>query len=618
MTENASLNLLGIVESQDDPAVGVTSSPSTTLNITIDIKDVSSTGRTLGQMVYVVLEEDGQKLLVIGQIVEIETQNRWHEDPAFKGVIKRHGRLPHLSGQADNRVATISVQACYSLNDEIPTGYILGNSPSTGLDIQKMNNQVMHALVANHESAITYIGKVYGTQVDLPFWFKHFGKTDEEHNEAGAGDAFHIGVFGKTGSGKSVTAACMLLGYVKNKNNMSILILDPQSQFYIDRDLLPGGGKLEDMVTQMGMAYQKYQLIEDVCLPGDKYELFGELLLNNNFIKNAFRPISDEKQIDAKEEIVDYMLGRANNPGFDLNRIPDPKILLKEMLECFIQKETYMKTGRGGVEKPVEEYSKHITNIYSSPTYQDRLCNRIENLLARFDSPMEQKVIDKWVNTLELFKTQKQDGTQKLSVDEIVKRTVTQEGNFIILDVGGENGSTENENLQALFINVIEKKVVEVGAELYTDGENKANCLIVMDEAHRFISHESSDPRIVELTNEIIDSVRTTRKYGIGYMFITQTIESLNREILRQMRIFGFGYGLTTGPELKKISELVSNNAAVQLYRSFIDPSSNKKFPFMFFGPVSPLSFTGSPLFLEVYTSMDDLRVGLGLNNTAA
>ena len=69
-------------------------------------------------MVYVILEEDGQNILVIGQIISIETQNRWHQDPAFKGVIKRHGRLPHLSGTADNRIATISVQACYVIGDD--------------------------------------------------------------------------------------------------------------------------------------------------------------------------------------------------------------------------------------------------------------------------------------------------------------------------------------------------------------------------------------------------------------------------------------------------------------------------------------------------------------------
>ena len=129
-----------------------------------------------------------------------------------------------------------------------------------------------------------------------------------------------------------------------------------------------------------------------------------------------------------------------------------------------------------------------------------------------------------------------------------------------------------------------------------------------MDEAHRFISKDSSDERIKKLTKDIIGSVRTTRKYGIGYMFITQTIESLDDEIIRQMRIFGFGYGLTSGPELKKVSEVVNNPAALQLYKSFIDPSSNGKFPFMFFGPISPLSFTGSPLFIEVYKDFNNFK----------
>src|SRR5688572_1001551 len=155
-------------------AMGITGSPSTTLDVVIDITEQTKTDRTLGQMVYVCVEEDGRYVLVIGQIIEIETKNRWHEDPAFKGVIKRHGRLPHLSGAADNRIATISVQACYDLGSNIPEGYILGTSPSTGEKVFKMNNEVMATLMVGHKNAITYIGNVYGTKVDLPFWFKHF------------------------------------------------------------------------------------------------------------------------------------------------------------------------------------------------------------------------------------------------------------------------------------------------------------------------------------------------------------------------------------------------------------------------------------------------------------
>src|SRR3989344_4901185 len=191
-----------VLEKIKDPAniaMGITGSPRNTLEVVIDITELTKTDRTLGQMVYVAVEEDGRNVLVIGQIIEIETKNRWHEDPAFKGVIKRHGTLPHLSGAADNRIATISVQACYDLGSDDPEGYILGTSPSTGVKVFKMNNTVMEALMTGNKKAITYIGKVYGTNVDLPFWFKHFDRTDTTSDEYGAGDAYHIGVFGKTG-----------------------------------------------------------------------------------------------------------------------------------------------------------------------------------------------------------------------------------------------------------------------------------------------------------------------------------------------------------------------------------------------------------------------------------
>lgn len=591
-------HLLDVIKNQGKNAVGITSSPSNTLDITIDITEESKTERTLGQMAYAVLEEDGENILVIGQIIEIQTKNRWHEDPSFKGVIKRHGKLPHLSGTADNRIATISVQACYNLGESAPESYILGTSPSTGERIQKMNNEVMTALMKNHEKDITYLGKVYGTNVDLPLWFKHFDKTDTKNHEAGAGDAYHIGVFGKTGSGKTVTAAYMLLGYAKNKNNISILVLDPQKQFYSDRELLGvNSEKLEPRIKKAGMKYERYEILNDIYLPSDRYELFGDLLSNNGFIEEAFRPLYDEDKVERmKDSVVDYLRGRSNNPRFNLGAIDDSKKLLSEMLTRFLELKDEEEERMG--------FSKYVYGVFGTKDTRTRLQSRIRFVSENLDRQIP--ILEKWNGALSLFHKQKNGGT-KIAVDEIVDKTVAQNGNFIVLDISGRSGEIENENIQALFVKIIEEKIVEAGAKLYTQGK-KANCLIVMDEAHRFIASESTDPRVKDLTTEIIGSVRTTRKYGIGYMFITQTLESLDEEILRQMRIFAFGYGLTSGSELRKVSELVNNESAVQLYKSFIDPSSNKKFPFMFFGPVSPLSFTGSPLFLEVYTDPSKFR----------
>lgn len=591
MADTNSSKLLEAITSPRGVALGITGSPSTTLDIVIDITEEGKADRTLGQMVYVLVEEDRRKVLVIGQIISIETKNRWHEDQAFKGVIKRHGRLPHLSGAADNRIATISVQACYDLNDSAnPSGYILGTSPSTGEKVWKMDNPVMSALMESNQKAVTYIGKVYGTEVDLPFWFKHFDKDDTANHEFGAKDAYHIGVFGKTGSGKTVTASLMLLGYAKNRNNISTLVLDPQGQFYLDRDLLPSGASFKDELTKMGMKYERFKILEDVCLPGTDTDLFADLLLNNDFIRTAFNIFTEDKIALAAEAVTAYMDGRMSRPGFSLGTVTDKMALMKEMLERFLRLDDKMEKEEG--------FSRYILDIYATKDSRNKLVRKITATLETLDSNNGLK--SKWESVLELFSRTKAAGGTKTEIAEIVRSIVEENGNFIILDLSPRSGEVESENLQARFVSLIESAVVEAGANYYAKGK-KANALIVMDEAHRFIAGDSPDERIKELTSHIVGSVRTTRKYGIGYMFITQTVESLDEEILRQMRIFGFGYGLTSGPELRKVAEVINNPSALQLYKSFIDPSSNQKFPFMFFGPISPLSFTGSPLFIEVY-----------------
>lgn len=574
--------------------IGATGSPSSTLEITIDIREQHRLQRTLGQMVYIKVKEDDRDILVLGQIVSVETRNRWHEDPAFKGVIKRYGSLPHLSETADNRIATISVQSAYDLGSLDPEGYILGTSPSTGLRVDMMTNDIMDLLMEKHKDNLTYLGHFYNTDVHAPFWLKHFDKDDLEHGEAGAGDAYHIGVFGKTGSGKSNTAASMLVGYARNSHNMNVLVLDPQGQFYADHELIPGGKSFEEEVKKQGMTYTKLHILRDVYLPGTMIDLFGELLIGTQFIQLAFGKFYQEEKIDAaKNEVIAYLTGRTKDPSFSLERV-DPLGLLEEMIANFADK-TKSEKKQGS-----PEWSKFSFNVYGTRVTRDRIQEQVDKLHDNLESYPE--IIDRWQKAIQFFQS-RYDGHEKLPIDRLVRGMVQGKGNMVVLNLLDETASSLTENIQAVFINEIERRIVEEGAKLY--GKQRANCLIVIDEAHRFISYDTSDTRVRELTREIIASVRTTRKYGIGYMFITQTIESLDDEILKQMRIFAFGYGLTTGQELRRIADLINSPSALQLYQSFIDPSSNHKYPFMFFGPVSPLSFTGSPLFVNMYTGPD-------------
>lgn len=559
--------------------IGVTSSPSTTTEISIDITSTSKNPNPslLGKMVFVKMREAGQEVLALGQITSVETRNRWHEDMAFKGVIKQQGSLPNLSGTADTRLANIGIQSCFTkINSEIPIGHVLAISPSTGQAVKKMNDTFMRKLVRGYGKAIQYIGTIYGSEdVNMPMWFKHFGTAKGDGDYTAAGDALHIGVFGKTGSGKTVMSSLMLLSYARNKK-MNILVFDPQGQFYRDNKLLPSDKKLEEAINDIeGIKYKKCKLIKDISLPND-FELFGNLLLESGYIRQAFNLTTDDKKEDMKKLIVNYLFN-----SDEIQFIRDLKL-----------------------DKMLDHLKKNVKKVYKTPKGQSDLEETIQ--YAKNDQ-MSKSIFDR---IYKLFNKGKED------IEQVVKRVVSSEekGNFVIIDTSISDKDTDK--YQPLFLELIEKTIVKQSEKLYGSGQELANALVVMDEAHRFISRSPSELRIKGLTKNIVDAVRTTRKYGVGHMFITQTLESLDDEIVKQLRIHVFGYGLTTGDELRKIRNTINSDSALNLYKSFIDPSNTKKYPFMFLGAVSPLSLSGSPLFVEAYNKFEDYKQNNSLKAT--
>ena len=424
--------------------------------------------------------------------------------------------------------------------------------------------------------------------MNIPFWFKHFGK-----GKNGAGDAYHIGVFGKTGSGKTTTAAQMILGYAENHKEMSMLIFDPQEQFYNDNEILPKDKKLYQEMLDIGVSDQRYKAIkipEDIALPSSA-ELFSELLNTTGFIKSFFEINSPEKRRLMQESIERYIEGRLNKRSF-FQKI-DSETLLTDLVKKFCELEN--------TKEEKDKCSKYISYVYSKGQFRDNLRDLVEMrkevLLGSNDDDRNEseRYIREFGTVLNLFKSKSEQ-----NIDGMLNNILNETGYIYIVNLApNSNKALRNDNVQALLIDIIMSKLIENSEHLASEGK-KANCLVVMDEAHRYVNSSASEPRLKELNKKIIDSVRTVRKYGIGHMFITQTIESIDQEVIQQMRVFAFGYGLTMGTEYNKIRQIVNDDDATKFYKSFIDPSSNGKYPFMFHGPISPLSFTGSPLFIEM------------------
>lgn len=577
-----------------DPLASI-GSPSDTFKVSIDIRNDYSDGKILGEFVCFHTNEKENNIYSLGQITEVKTVNKWHEEPSFKSVIKRHGRLPHLSDDADNREATLNIQSSFMKSKDNTIAAQLSNSPATGTDVHPVNETFMLSLLEpitrNFKTKV--LGKAYGSNVNIPFWFKHFGK-----GKNGAGDAYHIGVFGKTGSGKTTTAAQMLIGYAANSSLMNFLVFDPQDQFYNDNEILPNERSFKQEILKSGITqdkYKKMRLTKDFSLP-ESPELFAEILLSSGFIRRYFLITTEEKQRDMKEAIVEYINGRYRKTKNFLVSFDSHSFLT--------QLTKRMVTLNPDEKKEKADYTKYINSVYTQNNRKDSLVRTLNKNLSYISDTNNvngKKFLDQFSDILGLFRTA--EDTE--SLDTIIDDMLTGTGHFNIISLGqSSNKQLKNDNVQALVVDIIMSKIIDKSENMASEG-SKANCLIVMDEAHRYVNSSTSEQRLKELNKKIVDSVRTVRKYGIGHMFITQTIDSIDQEVIQQMRTYAFGYGLTMGSEFNKIKQIINDDNAAKFYRSFIDPSSNGKYPFMFHGPISPLSFTGSPLFIEMCDGSD-------------
>jgi hypothetical protein len=139
---------------------------------------------------------------------------------------------------------------------------------------------------------------------------------------------------------------------------------------------------------------------------------------------------------------------------------------------------------------------------------------------------------------------------------------------------------------------------------------------VLLDEAHRHapsgrLEEDSESDRLRSLLRR---AVRETRKYGIGWFFISQTLGGIDNEILQQLRILAFGFGLAMGTELDRLRDYAGGDKrALELYQSFRDPQSFpsrnlQEFPFMAVGPVSPLAFSGKTLFFTAFTDWKEFK----------
>ena len=550
-------------------------SPSSTTELGLDIMGTAVNRKLVGELALFRYQQDGLSHYASGQITEVILRNIWHEDPTMRTLIRMRGRVDAVSERQDTHQGEMTVSAVFSGDGKDYRPSMLGTVPATGTPVSLVNDDILNVLLSSYKQQLFYLGHVYGSTPKLPLWFKHFDSGPD-----GAGEAYHLGIFGRTGSGKSVLAKMILLAYARY-TDMALLVIDPQGEFAKEfRGQATGEFRLPTLAALQSLGRQPTILtIQDLVL--DRWELFTQILYESPFFEQLSIPKGENRELAART-LAD--------------RLQNARVTLASLHERSSFDTAWSLLGDERVQ----------TIFYRSDSSRERFQRMYEE--AEPSDFFEQY----WLPISRLF-SDRRPGAQR--VDSLL-RDLLERGTgsrpIYVIDLSDEQsgGLYWNETIRALVIGRLldeHRGILHHAQQAYRE-ERSLNTLVLIDEAHRLAPREAPENDALRVVrNTLIRSARETRKYGLGWLFISQTLSSLHAEIIGQLRIYFFGFGLSLGSEYEVLRQMVGPRSKyLDLYRLFRDPHSSfdiasREYSFMTVGPVSPLSFSGTPLFFNAF-----------------
>lgn len=592
MTDNDRTN--DTRDSLPEIEVAVTGSPNTVTDVHFDVRDTYLHNPLLGTLITLRVpirrENESEELVVLGQIAKIETKNRWHEDESLKNYIKLHGRLPHLTTIGDNSGGILQVIGAYreqvnAQNQRLLEKVRLSVPPGSGLSIHLVSRNTITDIMRN-DFGYGYLGNFYGSQdVPAPVYIRHFGDF-ENH---GTGEAYMGGVFGPSGSGKSVIAASLISLWASNPQ-MGVLILDPQSEFS-ENSFARGTSfnfDFHQILTQTSNRrfYSQRDIVrlDQILLEGT--EIFVQILLEKGFF--ARMGLGPQKANEASEIIQVFLEGLKDRNLWNSSQN--------------WEQINHLSIPNRNDPTQTTQFSVLFCQESASSYAAGSRANNTQNYITSWNQNTD-RLGDIWNETVALF-TPTAQGEPRYAIDSLLQNTVLH-GQIKILDLNPERINMSS-RFKLYLMDFIFRKLRRLTYTHYREN-NPGNCLIVLDEAGRYIPQDPGDDDMLRsLCKKLTDSVKEMRKMRCGFMFITQTVAEIQKEIFRNLhfRIYGVGLGVGVDAEHIKSRE---GDEAYDLYHSLPDPRLSRTYSFMVSGVLLALGSSGRPMIIEGYSSGDTL-----------
>ncbi len=553
MSQNQQPNVL-----PDTDPVGVVGSGNSTASFTINILE-DAISQSLEGKLYVLSHEEGNiTKYVVGQMTGLEGTNEWHEKTALQPLIKREGSLPDLSGDTDVKAATLTLIGAYeydAISDEFVTT-TLNTPPASGTEIYEVNNDLMDEIATDNRYNI---GRIYRSDTLAPLELKGFGSVAQ----GGHGEGRRTGVFGRSGTGKSIVAAELLGGYAKDED-MGILLLDPEGEY------------ADDSFGDANFEFSFHDLL-DAARGQDNYTIrdIGNVTLRD---RQSFLRLLDEADVFKKLGVFD---GEKR------------EMVIDDLFDCYDQDS--VDPGDVGIADFVDDVAGLADLAYAS--------NKADDVQDRYSS--QNNLIEYRFETVQdLF----DEGPQDITVDQLIDEVLTK-GEIVVLNLDPDNIDAANIGGKSALYTILHGIMIRFRSRVYRNfrDDELANALVALDEAQEFMPRRTPDNEFLgELRQQIRRSQLKSRKRGVGWLFINQRISTFDETAYTQMDNRIFCAGLDIGDDGRAVRQVVQKDAYKE-YKKLPAPKQSNIYTYMVTGGIVSLGTTGRPLIVEGFDGSDEV-----------
>lgn len=611
----------------DENRVGVVGSNSSTSTLVVDLVGSAKERSIVGRMVMLRLTDLNDDCEYgVGTVTEVTNRNRFHEDPALRGVISVRGGIAGLTARADIMTAEVEMSAGFreSGGRIRPVGGGTTFAPHTGEQVYLASKGVVDAIANGATTDLFYVGSLFRQHdVLLPMSVPDFGGS-----RGGSQAAF----FGPSGSGKSVLGTLYVASQMRHRD-MGFLLIDPQGQFTTSSKVgreLPLD--LRALAEAQGRSVIQLSVAREVRLPEDP-DMFVDMLVTTKFFTHKSLIAADRAGGAVRDLVADWL----SRPDRGKWSEADAETLLDQMVEYLA---TQAKVGNVFAtlvrsDDPNDDLPQDDTKAGNRFYHNMISVLHPENYdpTERDGAERRRRLLEVWKPFLNLFSPQGPGGKgARQSIQDIVAVvTNTKMGTvgkrkprpFVVLSLAdrlvGERGQATtltyaltSEETQGVILRTLFSRLEGKARYQYQETDDPANVMVILDEAARFTSKRARDAGQRDLAEDLARYFRELRKYAVGFSLFLQEPAAMHDSIWKQLRngFQAFAGGLV-GSDLDRVREQIGDQGALRLYKQLPQPSQgNPVYPFMLSGSVSPLSATSTPLFLEVFSGNNAADAG--------